>query len=427
MKAGNKKNTVQTFLHIIVLVMFLVVFGSAFYNSNRAKRDYKTESALMQTSTDSEFINGIFIRDENIVEYNGNGAVSYSVPDGGRLGKGSVIAKIYSSGEQIQVNQQISSLEEELALLKKIQNPGTVEAAQPSDISVLIQEQYRNLTYYRDLKNYEKIGEKEENLLVYMSTYQLLTNSNVNFSDRINDITSEIDSLRQETAEPVDVIISDCSAYFVSYCDGYENELKKSDIKNLTVDYLKSIEDRKLTDENIIGKTLDSYEWYTAGIVDNTDKSYEPGQSIKIKTESAPEEHTAYVVDVWDEGNPAESILVVASDEFDSKLVQHRCEKTEIIKGVYNGIKVPRKAIRFKTLSHTVKDDEGVEKEVTEKCKGVYILQGEQVVFRQIDVIYEGNDYVLSRIFSEDEGTGYLALYDDIIVEGLVENYDYEQ
>ncbi len=410
----SKKANIQTILHIIVLIMFLTVFVSIFYNNDG--RDYVTESALMLKSTDSAVINGIFIRDENVIKYNGEGAVSYSVSDGGKVGKGSVIAEIYPSSEQIQINRQISSLEDELALLKKIQNPGTVESAQPSSLSVLIQEQYRNLIYYRDLKNYSKISEKEENLLVYLSTYQLLTNSDVSFTDRISEITAEINNLKLEMSQPVDVKTSDRSAYFVSYCDGYEDELKKSDIKNLTADYLKTVEDKKLTDENIIGKTIDSYEWYIAGIVDNTNKSYEAGQKIKIKTESSPEEHDAEIIDVIDNGNPAECVIVASSDEFGYSLVQHRCERTEIIKGVYNGLKVPRKAIRFQKNSDS-----------DEKCKGVYILQGEQVVFRKIDVIYEGNDYVLSKVFSKDEGTDYLALYDDIIVEGLVEDYDYEQ
>ncbi|HAP79233.1 MAG TPA: hypothetical protein DCQ78_03520 [Ruminococcus sp.] len=411
----SKKATIQTILHIIVLIMFLAVFVSIFYNNN-GRDDYVTESALMLKSTDSAVINGVFIRDENVIKYNGEGSVSYSVSDGGKVGKGSVIAEIYPSSEQIQINQQISSLEDELALLKKIQNPGTIESAQPSSLSVLIQEQYRNLIYYRDLKNYSKISEKEENLLVYLSTYQLLTNSDVSFTDRISEITAEINNLKLEMSQPVDVKTSDRSAYFVSYCDGYEDELKKSNIENLTADYLKTVEDKKLTDENIIGKTIDSYEWYIAGIVDNTNKSYEAGQRIKIKTESSPEEHDAEIIDVIDNGNPAESVIVASSDEFGYSLVQHRCERTEIIKGVYNGLKVPRKAIRFQKNSDS-----------DEKCKGVYILQGEQVVFRKIDVIYEGNDYVLSKVFSKDEGTDYLALYDDIIVEGLVEDYDYEQ
>jgi hypothetical protein len=47
--------------------------------------------------------------------------------------------------------------------------------------------------------------------------------------------------------------------------------------------------------------------------------------------------------------------------------------------------------------------------------KGVYITKGEQVMFKKIDVIYEGTDYVLSKIHEND--SSYLALYDDILME----------
>lgn len=415
-----KKSAVQTLLHIIVLVMFFVVFGSVFYNNGN--RDYKTESALMKESVASEVINGVFIRDETVVTYNGTGAVSYNVPDGGRLGKGSVIAEIYSSAEQIQINRQIQNLEDELNLLKKIQNPGTIESAQPSNLSVLIEEQYRNLTYYRDLKNYEKIEDKKENLLIYMSTYQLITDSEVNFVERIADITSQINNLKLEVSKPEGTITAQKTAYFVSYCDGYEDTLKKSKINELTVDFLRSVKNNKVEDGNSIGKTLDDYEWYIAGIVDNTNKTYEAGQNVTLKMESSPYEYHASVLDIRDEGNPAESIIILVSDEFNYDLVQHRCERTEIIKGVHNGLKVPRTAIRFKYLPKTVEDEEGNEKTIRKKCKGVYILQGEQVVFREIDVIYEGSDYVLSNPSPESEKGDYLALYDDIIVEGMVDD-----
>ena len=47
------------------------------------------------------------------------------------------------------------------------------------------------------------------------------------------------------------------------------------------------------------------------------------------------------------------------------------------------------------------------------------IEDGEEVVFRRLDVIYEGNDYVLSNL---NAGEGYLKLYDSIIVEGIDAN-----
>ena len=413
-----KKGNLQKLVHIFVILLFFIVFVSVFYNFG--DRDYKTESAILRESTASDVIDGIFLRNETVIKYNGQGVVSYSVADGGRLGKGSVIAEIYSSSSHIQINQQIQALEEELELLKKIQNPGTIESAQPSSLSDLIEEKYRNLAYYRDIKDYEKVEEKEEELLIYMSTYQLLTNSEVNFADHIAEITAEINQLKKSASAPSEVITADNSAYFASFCDGYEDELTKESIDSLTIDYLKSLKDvneSALTSGNVIGKLIDNYEWYMAGIVDNTNKIYEAGDTLKIKTESSPTEYSAVVVDIRDEGNPAESILIISSNEFNYDLVQHRIERTEIIKGKYKGLKVPRKAIRFKNITETVEDENGMEIEVTENCKGVYILQGEQVVFRKLDVIYEGDDYILSAINEDD--SNYLALYDDIIVEGV--------
>ena len=51
-----------------------------------------------------------------------------------------------------------------------------------------------------------------------------------------------------------------------------------------------------------------------------------------------------------------------------------------------------------------------------DKLKGVYIIQGEQVVFKKLDVIYEGKNYVLS---AENKDREYLSLYDEIIVDGV--------
>ena len=50
------------------------------------------------------------------------------------------------------------------------------------------------------------------------------------------------------------------------------------------------------------------------------------------------------------------------------------------------------------------------------EARGVYILLGEQPAFRRLDVIYEGNDYLLTSLNAGDD---YVSLYDDIIVNGV--------
>ena len=68
-------------------------------------------------------------------------------------------------------------------------------------------------------------------------------------------------------------------------------------------------------------------------------------------------------------------------------------------------------------LTETVTDENGIDSVVTKNYRGVYIREGEQVEFRKVDVIYEGSNYVLSAVHTEDPD--YLSLYDDIMIEGV--------
>ena len=74
---------------------------------------------------------------------------------------------------------------------------------------------------------------------------------------------------------------------------------------------------------------------------------------------------------------------------------------------------MPRSAIRFKELEETSTNVLTGEETTTKvNYRGVYVMDGETVTFRKLDVIYEGDDYVLSSL---NAGDGYLILYDSII------------
>ena len=47
---------------------------------------------------------------------------------------------------------------------------------------------------------------------------------------------------------------------------------------------------------------------------------------------------------------------------------------------------------------------------------GAYIKHGEKVIFKKIDPIFQGEDYVVSRVNTDKD---YVQLYDDVIVGGL--------
>jgi hypothetical protein len=351
------------------------------------------------------------------VTYSGSGVLNYSVSDGGKVGSGTVIAQVYADDEQIKINREIASLQRELDVLSKIENPGTVESAQPIELSADIEETYRNLIYYRDMGDYDNIASDMEDFLVQMSTYQIVTGEGIDFAPRISDINSRLAELNSESVSPEETITSDTSAYFVSFCDGYEDKLTKETASSLTIEQIKGVSDTRLDTDGVAGKLIDGYEWYMTGIIDNSRKDYSVGEKVSLKFRYDSETYSAEIIDLRDEGDPSETIVLLSSDEFNSSLVQHRCETVELIKGEYTGLKVPREAIRFKAIEENVTDDTTDETTtVTTNYKGVYILSGEQVSFKKIDVIYEGSDYVLSAVHDGD--SSYLALYDDILTEG---------
>ncbi len=97
--------------------------------------------------------------------------------------------------------------------------------------------------------------------------------------------------------------------------------------------------------------------------------------------------------------------------------VQHRVETIEIQDDEYKGIRIPREAVYVKEEEQEVVNPEtGTSETVKVSIPGVYIKQGENVIFKKIDSIFQGEDYVVSKVRTEKE---YVQLYDDTIVSGL--------
>ncbi len=399
------------------LVAVFVILTTLNIAYQRMKKGYTTETALLSVGSDSEQVCGVFIRNEEVVTYNGSGVINYEVADGGKLGIGSVIANVYSNENQIRIKQRIRSLENTLVLLERISNPGTTNTAQPSDISELLNERYKSYLYNREQGDLSDLKAEREEMVVLLSTYQLVTGKHSGYDARMESIESEITSLAVAQEPPLDVIKANRAAYFVSYADGYEQQLTLDNVESLTVEQLQGIEEHPKTDANIVGKLIDGYSWVLAAIVDNSERIYTLEDRVTLKFSSTSETVSGEIIMLNRSQGDDKTIMAVRCETLTHDLVQHRTETVEIIRGEYRGIMVPRSALHFRTLTEEVEDPEtGEVSTLTENHRGVYVLNGERPEFRKLDVLYEGTDYVIS---AQNAGNGYLMLYDSIITEGI--------
>ncbi len=404
-------------LRILVLVFAVVLASTIFYHL--LFQDYETENATYYVVQDVSAFEGVYVRNESVRTYAGTGALRYCVNDGAKLGIGSVIAEVYSDEKQIDLRRRIADKQEELAMLNKIENPGTTEHAQPANLSALIREQYRSMIRSRERGDLAGMLGNRRDLTVYMSTYEKITNPDVDYAGRIAALEDEINRLNAQKTAPDQTIRADRSAYFISYVDGYEDLLKADSVRQLTQEQIASVSDdgNGSADPNAIGKLVDAYSWYIVGVFDNTKLRLSEDDTATVHLESLSRNLRVKVVSLISTGDITRTQAVLRCDQFTYDVVQHRTERVEILRDTVEGIRIPRSAIRFKTLEEEVKDESGNVTTKQTEYMGVYILIGESAEFRKLDIIYEDEDFCLSKLGA---GSGYVSLYDDIIVKGVV-------
>ncbi|MCD8218977.1 MAG: hypothetical protein LUC50_01060 [Ruminococcus sp.] len=422
MNSGSKMTNV---LLVLLSASVLVTVCTIMYHF--VDTSYETETAIRATADESKIFDGIYVRDETILTYDCEGAVSYQISDGGKAAVGDVIAQIYADESAIEAQQQINTLQEKLDVLERISNVGTLEQAQPETLSRQFTEYYKEIVFYKDQEDYDAIALAEEEFLEAYSTYQIvISDGEVSFADQISALTDEITSLEAETSDQIGSITAESAAYFVSHVDGYESKLTIEKLDDITPELLQQVldADSDSTDstesDGVIGKTIAAYDWYMLGMIDNQDLKYQVGDTVTLRVLTSSAEATAMIEELRTCEETDDVMVVLHCETMVSDFVQNRVDHVEIVLGEYEGIQVPRDAIRFQDVETTVVDEEtGEETTKVVNCRGVYVEDGEEIVFRQLDVIYEGEDYVLSNL---NAGDGYLMLYDSIIVEGIDAN-----
>lgn len=397
------RNGLMGFLFVLLTVFILIAVSSQIYTAVRD--EYKTETAVIYSSADKVSFKGVYIRDESVIRQSYTGVLSYPWQDGNKVANGSVVAYVYGSEADIETNRRIKELREEIDLLEESQNPGTVLTAQPEFISSLISEQYQAISTKLAKKDIADLKANRDELLTLMNIYQISVNQEDGYDERIDMLAAEIADLRTRQREYRYAVTSPDAGYFVGYTDGYENVLKIDDNESITAKRIKDvIENEQTVRENRsrseIGKLVKGYNWKIAGIIDNSDSVYNAGDAVKLSFASTPDTVNAVIEQLEPTEDPEEWVMILRCEEMTFDLVQKRVERVEMTLNDFEGIRVPRSALRFN------KNNE----------KGCYVLWGQRVLFKKVDVIFEDEDYILSRLTADEK---FVCVYDDIIIEGV--------
>ena len=149
-----------------------------------------------------------------------------------------------------------------------------------------------------------------------------------------------------------------------------------------------------------MGKLVDAFNWYILCVIDYKDvASLKVGGKITVEfTGTTAEPLSADVVKINDAADGRTSIILKCN-LMNKKYAVLRKNPVKLIFNTYTGYQVNNKAVR----------------EINGQ-KGVYVLNGNIVKFKKINIVYSDSEYSICSV--PDGESGYLKQYDEIIVEG---------
>lgn len=411
------KRILITAISVLAVIYVAYLLISANFNI------YPTENATETTVTDKIYANAFIIRDETIIDNNSSGVLSYTVDDGDAVKVDGEIAKVYCSESDAAAQTKADIIEEKKNALKSLQNAHSTSGVGIDTINNDINNDI--ITYLSNINNGEitSVSDNINDLIFSINQRQAYTGKISSFTSEIAEMQSQIDELRGSSGESIGSVKSTKAGYFSAHCDGYENSFNYKDVEKLKLEDLENIKNSG-TQNNSAGKVISSLNWYVACKVtadEATNLSLWDSNVTVLFSDASTENIPASIYKITQTEGSDDALVILQCNYMDADLAEARQEPIEIGLGTYSGLRVSKKAIHDDYVENITYDDNDNKKVEQKKVQGVYVLYGSEVQFKEISILYSGNDYVICNPTPED-GVLFngetVSLYDQVIIEG---------
>ena len=381
-----------------VLCLFLLIHVT-FHSVNLDSNPYQTEVALTYSISDSAEASGVIVREEQVISGQASGGVvSYQQSDGTVVRKGSVIAEVYNSSNDISIRRQIRALEEQIAALSKVSDARSAEYSSTETINRQINAEIDDYIALIHQGQVSDLSDSKAELLYLLSQKDVVMGEAESYASRITQLQTEVDSLNTRLSGSLVQYTSPEIGYFARMTDGYEAVLTPNSINTMTVEQLRTFSREKVVfDNSNLGKIVTDHHWYYAAVLPAADaEKFILGDTVYLNFNMYNITQIPFTVKEvrTDESDPDHCMVLLSTSHMVPELLMVQIYFTS-----YTGLRIPAKAKRY----------EGQQ-------VGVYVQDGDVVRFKTINIIYENSEFILCGANPDLERP--LEIYDQVIVEG---------
>ncbi len=363
---------------------------------------YKTETVFESVVADAETVQGVMFREEQVLDTPKNGVVSCYYTNGSKVAKNSEIAKIYEREQDVTNQYRIKQIDEEIAMLEECQDQASAGANQTEALNKQINENYLELLAAVDSHSLNNLDDIKYDMMTSLNKRQIIIGQEKDFSERINTLNEEKKQLESQGSSNPQSVTTPVSGYFVDEVDGFETTAVLKDGEPPTIQQVQELIAQPVEkNDQVIGKIITSHEWTFAAVIDANDTlKYREGATVSLAFSTLADTGIkATIQQVITEGDSEQALVLFKGTEINEGLSTLRVDKAQVSFENNRGLKVTKDALH-----------------IVDGVKGVYRVFGGELQFKQVDIIYETEDYILSEQHPED--SDYLELYDDVVVKG---------
>lgn len=393
------KNKGIGYIISVLFMMFVLLFMG--YNGFRYfYKPIETEITYEYTIADKEKTKALVVREEEVLPFpRPDDVFDYTVDDGDVVIAKTVIAKTYQNEDALLNKSRTEELNKRIEALKNASKSSS-SLKEIENLTSQINKAVGTAVVSSVTHNLEKIGETYESLNFFLAKKHVM-NGGKDLSSHIADLEMERDNYSSGfTAK--ENIKAGKSGYFSSFTDGFEGEISPLSLKEKSFEELEELfsvcQETKATDN--LGKVVKEHNWMALCITDvKKQDNLVVGERVNLDfKEKNCRSLPAVVTDIVKNQDGSKMAVVFKCNRINEDILSKRISDVTISSKSFRGYKVNKSALRF------IDDKEGV-----------YVIEGGVAVFKQIKVIYSSDNYV---ICAPDMGTGYLKIFDEVIVKG---------
>lgn len=396
-------------LFMLLITAVLVFFGVQVYHA--MVQPMQTVTAMSTTVNDEISAVGYFVRAEVQISQSYRGLLQYTAAEGQKVARNDLFANVFDDPSAAETTAQIEGLTNRIETLQTALSYSTqetsedgrmVDGASTENLSASIRSRIVEINTIADSRSYAQMTETVSGLEHDIINRDFAFTSYEEVETTIAQLSSTRTRLQNSIGERKSGMYTPRAGYFSSAVDGYESVLTFQTLSGMSLEDYEKLDDYPVEIlPDVVGKVVTDFSWYFVTRLNRNDSDrLRVGQTVYLQFDATGELMVQARVDDLRWVGSSDALAVFASDRELSSLISLRKQSARIIVNTYEGIKVPKDALRV--------DDE--------YNMGVYVITGMYAEFKRITPVYETEDYYIVK--SDPSKTSNLLVFDEIIISG---------